>query len=111
MSVTTTHPDYDYYADQWKRVDDTLAGLDAVVHLAWQIQPSHDQRVLHQGQVAPRPGEAAVTEFTLVSAGGERTVAVAGPRIDPGRLPASDGLDVHGYVEPDHPFKIIPEKY
>lgn len=31
MSVTITHPDYDRYSDQWKRVDDTLAGLDQVI--------------------------------------------------------------------------------
>lgn len=31
MSVTITHPDFDYYSGQWKRVDDALAGLDAVI--------------------------------------------------------------------------------
>jgi exonuclease VII small subunit len=31
MAVTTTHPDYDYYQDAWKRLDDVLAGRDAVI--------------------------------------------------------------------------------
>jgi len=30
---------------------DTFRGADAVVHLAWQIQPSHDQRVLYRTNV------------------------------------------------------------
>lgn len=34
--------------------------------------------VVLAAQVAPRPGEAAVTEYTLVTSDGERTVAVAG---------------------------------
>src|SRR5205823_4080221 len=29
---------------------------------------------------------------------GLRTIAVAGPRIDPGELPRADGLEVHSYV-------------
>ncbi|WP_091090709.1 NAD-dependent epimerase/dehydratase family protein [Micromonospora nigra] len=36
-----------------------FAGADAVVHLAWQIQPSHDQRVLHRTNVG---GSNAVAE-------------------------------------------------
>ncbi len=31
MSVTITHPDFDMYQNQWKRVDDCLAGLDQVI--------------------------------------------------------------------------------
>ena len=33
------------------RLAQVFAGADAVVHLAWQIQPSHDQRVLHRTNV------------------------------------------------------------
>ncbi|MEV0939255.1 NAD-dependent epimerase/dehydratase family protein [Micromonospora wenchangensis] len=39
-----------------------FAGADAVVHLAWQIQPSHDQRTLHRTNVG---GSRAVTEATV----------------------------------------------
>jgi UDP-glucose 4-epimerase len=33
------------------RLADVFAGADAVVHLAWQIQPSHDERLLHRTNV------------------------------------------------------------
>ncbi|MEH1012451.1 NAD-dependent epimerase/dehydratase family protein [Micromonospora sp. CPCC 206060] len=36
-------------ADELTRI---CTGADAVVHLAWQIQPSHDQQVLHRTNVA-----------------------------------------------------------
>ncbi|SCL16593.1 NAD-dependent epimerase/dehydratase family protein [Micromonospora inyonensis] len=39
-----------------------FAGADAVVHLAWQIQPSHDQRQLHRTNVG---GSRAVVEAVL----------------------------------------------
>ena len=42
-----------------------FAGAQAVVHLAWQIQPSHDQRTLHRTNVG---GSRAVTE-AIVRAG------------------------------------------
>ncbi len=32
-------------------LSEVFAGADAVVHLAWQIQPSHDQRVLYRTNV------------------------------------------------------------
>jgi nucleoside-diphosphate-sugar epimerase len=43
-------------ADELVRI---FAGADAVVHLAWKIQPSHDQRALYRTNVA---GSAAVIE-------------------------------------------------
>ncbi|MCM0675843.1 NAD-dependent epimerase/dehydratase family protein [Micromonospora phytophila] len=46
-------------ADQLAEV---FAGADAVVHLAWQIQPSHDQRVLHRTNVG---GSRAVIEAVV----------------------------------------------
>ncbi|MEU1689426.1 NAD-dependent epimerase/dehydratase family protein [Micromonospora sp. NPDC005707] len=39
-----------------------FAGARAVVHLAWQIQPSHDQRTLHRTNVG---GSRAVFEATV----------------------------------------------
>jgi UDP-glucose 4-epimerase len=39
-----------------------FAGADAVVHLAWKIQPSHDQQALYQTNVA---GSAAVMDAVL----------------------------------------------
>jgi UDP-glucose 4-epimerase len=33
------------------RLERLFGGADAVVHLAWQIQPSHDQRILHRTNV------------------------------------------------------------
>ena len=38
---------------------DTFRGADAVVHLAWQIQPSHDQKQLYRTNVL---GSQAVAE-------------------------------------------------
>jgi UDP-glucose 4-epimerase len=38
--------------DAAARLGEIFAGVAAVVHLAWQIQPSHDQRVLHRTNVA-----------------------------------------------------------
>src|SRR5687767_3753176 len=46
-------------ADQLTEV---FSGADAVVHLAWQIQPSHDQRVLHRTNVG---GSRAVAQAVL----------------------------------------------
>ncbi|NBE82604.1 NAD-dependent epimerase/dehydratase family protein [Micromonospora rubida] len=46
-------------ADQLAAV---FAGADAVVHLAWQIQPSHDQRALHRTNVG---GSRAVVDGVL----------------------------------------------
>ncbi|HET6529147.1 MAG TPA: NAD-dependent epimerase/dehydratase family protein [Actinoplanes sp.] len=40
----------------------TFRGADAVVHLAWQIQPSHDQRVLYRTNVL---GSRTVTAAVL----------------------------------------------
>jgi UDP-glucose 4-epimerase len=37
--------------DATDRLADVFAGADAVVHLAWQIQPSHDQRRLYRTNV------------------------------------------------------------
>ncbi|NLU80145.1 NAD-dependent epimerase/dehydratase family protein [Micromonospora sp. HNM0581] len=39
-----------------------FAGADVVVHLAWQIQPSHDQHVLHRTNVG---GSRAVVDAVL----------------------------------------------
>ncbi|WP_204037464.1 NAD-dependent epimerase/dehydratase family protein [Micromonospora qiuiae] len=39
-----------------------FSGADAVVHLAWQIQPSHDQRQLHRTNVG---GSRAVVDAVL----------------------------------------------
>jgi nucleoside-diphosphate-sugar epimerase len=46
-------------AEQLGRI---FAGADAVVHLGWQIQPSHDQRVLYRTNVL---GSLAVTKAVL----------------------------------------------
>lgn len=46
-------------ADQLAEV---FAGAGAVVHLAWQIQPSHDQRVLHRTNVG---GSRAVIDAVV----------------------------------------------
>ncbi|MCA2216177.1 NAD-dependent epimerase/dehydratase family protein [Jidongwangia harbinensis] len=60
-----------YDAAEWHACDigtepDRLAqivtGADAVVHLAWQIQPSHDQKVLYRTNVL---GSRAVCEAVL----------------------------------------------
>ncbi|WLS46757.1 NAD-dependent epimerase/dehydratase family protein [Micromonospora profundi] len=47
------------------QLTEVFAGADAVVHLAWQIQPSHDQRVLRRTNV---DGSRAVFD-ALVRAG------------------------------------------
>ncbi|MDG4816569.1 NAD-dependent epimerase/dehydratase family protein [Micromonospora sp. WMMD956] len=44
------------------RLAEVFAGADAVVHLAWQIQPSHDQRVLRRTNV---DGSRAVVDAVL----------------------------------------------
>jgi nucleoside-diphosphate-sugar epimerase len=44
------------------RLTELFAGADAVVHLAWQIQPSHDQKVLHRTNVV---GSGAVIAATV----------------------------------------------
>ncbi|MFI7604684.1 NAD-dependent epimerase/dehydratase family protein [Micromonospora sp. NPDC049366] len=46
-------------ADQLAEV---FAGADAVVHLAWQIQPSHQQRILHRTNVG---GSRAVIDAVV----------------------------------------------
>ena len=43
--------------DARKRLTDAFAGADTVVHLAWQIQPSHDERRLRRTNVS---GSASV---------------------------------------------------
>ena len=45
-----------------ERLAGIFAGADAVVHLAWQIQPSHDQKVLYRTNVL---GSRAVAEAVL----------------------------------------------
>ncbi|WP_434743838.1 NAD-dependent epimerase/dehydratase family protein [Micromonospora sp. SH-82] len=45
-----------------ERLTEVFAGAGAVVHLAWQIQPSHDQRMLHRTNVA---GSRAVFEAVV----------------------------------------------
>ncbi|PRY24742.1 NAD-dependent epimerase/dehydratase family protein [Pseudosporangium ferrugineum] len=49
-------------ADAAGRLAEVFRGADAVVHLAWQIQPSHDQRRLHRTNVL---GSRAVVEGVL----------------------------------------------
>lgn len=39
MPVTITHPQFDDHADQWKRVDDALAGRDAVLRATVDYLP------------------------------------------------------------------------
>ncbi|NJC70518.1 NAD-dependent epimerase/dehydratase family protein [Planosporangium thailandense] len=64
-------PPYD--AVEWRSLDigapdaavrlrEIFTGAAAVVHLAWQIQPSHDQRVLHRTNVA---GSSAVIDAVV----------------------------------------------
>jgi nucleoside-diphosphate-sugar epimerase len=45
-----------------ERLTEIFAGADAVVNLAWQIQPSHDQRVLYRTNVL---GSQAVAEAAV----------------------------------------------
>ena len=45
-----------------RRLAEVFRGADAVVHLAWQIQPSHDQRLLFRTNVL---GSRAVVEGVL----------------------------------------------
>ncbi|MGC4804943.1 NAD-dependent epimerase/dehydratase family protein [Micromonospora sp. DT233] len=47
-----------------QRLAAIFAGADAVVHLAWQIQPTHDQRVLHRTNVG---GSRAVVDAVLAA--------------------------------------------
>ncbi len=44
------------------RLAEVFAGAGAVVHLAWQIQPSHDQRMLHRTNVG---GSRAVIDAVV----------------------------------------------
>ncbi|MER7455507.1 NAD-dependent epimerase/dehydratase family protein [Micromonospora sp. NPDC126480] len=44
------------------QLTEVFAGAGAVVHLAWQIQPSHDQRVLHRTNVG---GSRAVIDAVV----------------------------------------------
>lgn len=46
-------------ADGAARLEPVFAGASAVIHLAWQIQPSHDQAALHRTNVG---GSAAVID-------------------------------------------------
>ena len=48
--------------DAGDRLVKAFAGADCVVHLAWQIQPSHDQSVLHRANVG---GSRAVIDAAL----------------------------------------------
>ena len=48
--------------DATERLAEVFAGADAVVHLAWQIQPSHDQRLLYRTNVL---GSRAVARAVL----------------------------------------------
>jgi nucleoside-diphosphate-sugar epimerase len=48
--------------DAVEKLAAAFAGARAVVHLAWQIQPSHDQRALHRTNVG---GSRAVLEATV----------------------------------------------
>ena len=48
--------------DATERLAEVFAGADAVVHLAWQIQPSHDQRMLYRTNVL---GSRAVVRAVL----------------------------------------------
>ena len=58
--------------DAGTRLTGIFAGADAVVHLAWQIQPSHDQRQLYRTNVT---GSRAVAQAAV--AAGVRTLVVA----------------------------------
>jgi nucleoside-diphosphate-sugar epimerase len=48
--------------DAGRRLAEVFAGADAVVHLAWQIQPSHDQAALHRTNVG---GSQAVIDAVI----------------------------------------------
>jgi UDP-glucose 4-epimerase len=48
--------------DAEAQLEHVFAGADAVVHLAWQIQPSHDQAVLHRTNVT---GSRAVVDAAV----------------------------------------------
>lgn len=66
VGVARRHPDLDaapYQNVQWHALDigdpadqpaleQALAGADALVHLAWQIQPNHDRELLRRTNVA-----------------------------------------------------------
>ncbi|TYC06508.1 NAD-dependent epimerase/dehydratase family protein [Micromonospora sp. WP24] len=70
-------------ADQLAEV---FAGAGAVVHLAWQIQPSHDQRVLHRTNV-----------------GGSRAVIDAVVRAKVPALVYASSVGVYAAGPKDHP--------
>ncbi|GLY22453.1 NAD-dependent epimerase/dehydratase family protein [Micromonospora sp. NBRC 101691] len=63
-----------------------FAGADAVVHLAWQIQPSHDQRQLHRTNV-----------------GGSRTVVDAVLRAKVPALVYASSVGTYAPGPKDHP--------
>ncbi len=76
----------------------TFAGADAVVHLAWQIQPSHDQRALYRTNVL-----------------GSRTVIAAAVAAGVGTLVFASSLGVYApgpkraYVTEDWPATGVIE--
>ncbi|TDC83053.1 NAD-dependent epimerase/dehydratase family protein, partial [Micromonospora sp. KC606] len=63
-----------------------FAGADAVVHLAWQIQPSHDQRALHRTNV-----------------GGSRAVSTAVVRAGVPALVYASSVGTYAPGPKDHP--------
>ncbi|MCP2163762.1 NAD-dependent epimerase/dehydratase family protein [Goodfellowiella coeruleoviolacea] len=93
------HPGFPYDTADWHQVDigtphaDTalagiLAGADAVVHLAWLIQPSHDESALYQTNVA-----------------GSRRVFAAAVRADVPHLVCLSSIGAYSPADKQHPVR------
>jgi UDP-glucose 4-epimerase len=88
-----------YAGVQWRGLDvgtdagrtelaDALAGADAVVHLAWAIQPNHDEKTMHRINVAGTQNaldasvRAGVAHFVCASSVGAYSPGPKGTRVD-----------------------------
>lgn len=73
MPVTVSHPQYDEHVGQWKRVDDTLAGLDAIRRATTEYLP------MLAGQIDnPAAYEAYQKRATFFGATGRTLEALLG---------------------------------
>lgn len=95
VGVARREPAVDIPKVEWRTadvsrdpIDEVVEGADAVVHLAWAIQPSHDERLLHRVNVM---GSArifaacvrnAVPSIVYASSVGTYAPAPAGVRVD-----------------------------
>ncbi|MBN1528068.1 MAG: NAD-dependent epimerase/dehydratase family protein [Thermoleophilaceae bacterium] len=79
VGVARRIPDVSFPKVEWRAADvatsplaPILSGADAVVHLAWQIQPGRDRRQVHEANVT---GSERV--FTAAAAAGARSLVYA----------------------------------